>query len=196
MSRADDWAHRAVSGRAPLTDSLSCGSRTQALFRLRICFTGTAGPPLSLSPSTSPRPRGPLPSPAKTDSVQPSSHLPCELPRSLSFVDKANASFFPFPASPIRTVDTSTWERARAKCWVGHRCWPRPWLTSRSPWCVVVLRVLAGGSPVDGLVGNQSSGGRNSSSHPLIHRGKSSANSTSAFGELSILYPRRIPLPS
>jgi hypothetical protein len=59
-----------------------------------------------------------------------------------------------------------------------------------------VLRVLAGGSPVDRLGGNQSNGGRNSSSRPLIRRGKSSANSTSVFGELSILYPRRIPLPS
>jgi hypothetical protein len=44
--------HRAVSGRAPLTDSLSCGSRAQALFRLRICLTGAGGLPVISSTRT------------------------------------------------------------------------------------------------------------------------------------------------
>jgi hypothetical protein len=93
----------------PLTDSLPCGPRMQALFRPRICFTGTAGPPLSLSPSTSPRPRRPLPSPAKTDSVQPSPAFPraCFLICALIHWAYASVPIWPSLLSACLTVTTS-----------------------------------------------------------------------------------------
>jgi hypothetical protein len=119
-----------------------------------------------LSPKGSGRFTGPPPSlssPPRHDRADhflrwwrrtPFNHLrtfPANCPGAPASLIKPTRCSFISPASPNRMVDTSTREKARAKCWVGCRCWPRPRLVSGSPWCAAVLRVLVGGSPVDRL---------------------------------------------